>query len=210
MLTLMDISLLAFLLITAFAILKTRNLLLVVILGGIFSFLMASLFLVMDAVDVALTETAIGAGVSTMLFLAALRLVGTREKVHSHSPVLPIMVVVVCAVLLFWGVSDLPNFGDPNGVIHTHLVPRFLEDSVKEVGPIPNFVTSILASYRGYDTLGEVLVIFAAGAGVMAIVGGKRDRSTETEPKYVDHEQMRAETEAENKAKGQTDKGAEA
>ena len=39
-----------------------------------------------------------------------------------------------------------------------------------EIG-LPNVVTSVLASYRGYDTLGETYVIFTAAAGVLAILG---------------------------------------
>ena len=37
-------------------------------------------------------------------------------------------------------------------------------------------VTSVLASYRGYDTLGEVVVIFTAGVGVLVILGRGRRR----------------------------------
>ena len=36
---------------------------------------------------------------------------------------------------------------------------------------MPNVVTAVLASYRGYDTLGEVTVIFTAGVGVLALLG---------------------------------------
>jgi len=34
----------------------------------------------------------------------------------------------------------------------------------------PNFVTAILADYRGYDTLGEVTVIYCAGIIVFLIL----------------------------------------
>jgi multicomponent Na+:H+ antiporter subunit B len=36
---------------------------------------------------------------------------------------------------------------------------------------VPNLVTAVLASYRGFDTLGEVTVIFTAGVGVMLLLG---------------------------------------
>ena len=35
---------------------------------------------------------------------------------------------------------------------------------------VPNIVTSVLASYRGYDTLGETVVIFTAGIGVLLLL----------------------------------------
>ena len=53
--------------------------------------------------------------------------------------------------------------------------PRYIQDSPKETG-LPNMVTSVLASYRGYDTLGEVVVIFTAGIGVLIILGRGRRR----------------------------------
>ena len=54
--------------------------------------------------------------------------------------------------------------------IHQHVAPRYINDSPHETG-IPNIVTSVLASYRAYDTLGEVAVIFTAGVGVMVLLG---------------------------------------
>ena len=44
---------------------------------------------------------------------------------------------------------------------------------VYETG-VPNIVTAVLASYRGFDTLGEAFVIFTAGVGVMILVGRGR------------------------------------
>ena len=59
--------------------------------------------------------------------------------------------------------------------MHQHVVPRYIWESLGEVG-IPNVVTSVLASYRGYDTLGEVTVIFTAAIGVMGLLGRRRRR----------------------------------
>jgi len=55
-------------------------------------------------------------------------------------------------------------------------VPRYLNEALKETG-VPNVVTAVLASYRGYDTLGETTVIFTAGAGVIALLRRARRRS---------------------------------
>ena len=52
---------------------------------------------------------------------------------------------------------------------HTAMWHRF----TKTTG-IPNVVTSVLASYRGYDTLGEVTVIFTAGIAVLLLLGNWR------------------------------------
>ena len=57
--------------------------------------------------------------------------------------------------------------------MHHHVVPRYLNDVIAETG-VPNVVTAILASYRGYDTLGETTVIFTAGIGVLLLLKGRR------------------------------------
>jgi multicomponent Na+:H+ antiporter subunit B len=78
--------------------------------------------------------------------------------------------VLITGAALVYGTRDMPHFGDPHAPAHQHVSPRYVHDSVAEIG-IPNMVTSVLASYRGLDTMGEVLVIFAAGVGVLLILG---------------------------------------
>lgn len=145
----------------------------VVMLSGIYSLHSAIILLALDAVDVAFTEAAVGAGISTVLLLATLGLVGSKEREKTPHTLLPILVVVGTGAALIYATLDMPRFGDPNAPIHRHVAPRYIEESPKEVG-IPNMVTSVLASYRGYDTLGEVTVIFTAGVGVMMLLAGRR------------------------------------
>ena len=170
-----NVTLLAFLAITAVAIVRMTNLFAIIMLYGIFSFLSAGLFIVMDAVDVAFTEAAVGAGISTVLMLTTLALTkGQKEKQPTvHRPWLPLMVVIVTGSALVYGTWDIPPFGDPNAPAQTHVAPGYLERSIPETG-IQNVVTSVLASYRGFDTLGEVTVVFTAGIAVMLLIGGRR------------------------------------
>ncbi|MCB1875349.1 MAG: DUF4040 domain-containing protein [Chromatiales bacterium] len=169
--------LLTFLAATAIAVVRHRNLFAVVMLAGIYSLLSAGLFVTLDAVDVAFTEAAVGAGISTVLFLATLALTGPREAVPVRKPYLPMVVVSITGAALIWGTLDMPRFADPQAPIHQHVAPRYIETSPTEIG-IPNMVTSVLASYRGYDTFGEVTVIFTAGVGVLALLGIRRKRSS--------------------------------
>jgi multicomponent Na+:H+ antiporter subunit B len=172
-----NVALLALLALTALAAIRLRDLFAVVMMFGIYSTLAASVFVVLDAVDVAFTEAAVGAGVSTILMLATLRLTARREREPSHRPLLPLAVVAVTGAALVYGTLDMHSFGDPEAPIHQHVAPRYLEQSPAEIG-IPNVVTEVLASYRGYDTLGELIVIFTAGIGVLAILGIGRPRRT--------------------------------
>jgi multicomponent Na+:H+ antiporter subunit B len=145
-------------------------------LFGLFSLLSAGLFTVMDAADVAFTEAAVGAGISTILMLVTLSQTAREEQAGARrSPVLPLVVVWVTGAALLYGTQDLPRLGDPDAPIHKHVAPRYLQESDTEIG-IPNVVTSVLASYRGYDTLGETTVIFTAGIGVLALLGLPRRR----------------------------------
>ena len=173
---LVDIALLSFMVVMGLAFIAVRNLFAVVMLSGIFSLTAAVLYLVMDAVDVAFTEAAVGAGIATVLGLATLALIGVpTEKPSSRSYLGPFIVVLLTGSVLINGTLDMPAFGDPNAPIHQHVAPRYLEQSGQEIG-IPNVVTSVLASYRGYDTLGEVTVIFTAAAGVLVLLGRSRRR----------------------------------
>ena len=179
--TFVNIVLMTFMGLTGIAIARQRNLFAVVMLAGIFSFLAATVFVVLDAVDVAFTEAAVGAGISTVLALSTLALVRTEvEKGPRHRPWLPLAVVTVTGIALIIGVSDLPPYGDPGAPAQQHVAQRYLERSGEEIG-IPNVVTSVLASYRGYDTLGETGVIFTAGVAVMILLTGYRRRKTAAE-----------------------------
>jgi len=168
--------LLALMAATAVAAAVRRNLFAVVIFASIYSLLSAAFFVVLDAVDVAFTEAAVGAGLSTVLMLATLALTGDQEDSTHHHRALALIVVVVTGAALIYGTSDMPAYGDPQAPVHQRTVDRYLEDSRTEIG-VPNAVTSVLASYRGYDTLGEVTVIFTAGLGVLLLLGRPRRRA---------------------------------
>ena len=78
-------------------------------------------------------------------------------------------VAVVTGAALVYGTLDMPYYGDPEAPIHQHVAPRYINHSLAETS-VPNMVTAVLASYRGYDTLGEVAVIFTAGIGVLVLL----------------------------------------
>lgn len=160
---------------TAFAIVRLRNLFAVVILSGIFSLLAASLYVLLTAVDVAFTEASVGAGISTLLMLATLAITSEYEKKSQRSTLWPKIIVTITGAVLIYGTLDMPFYGAVDAPANLHLIQRFIEQSGSEIG-VPNIVTSILASYRGYDTLGETVVIFTAAIGVLVLLGRGRNR----------------------------------
>lgn len=161
------------------AIIGQRNLFAVVVLSGIYSFLMATVLVALDAVDVAMTEAAVGAGISTVLFLGALHLTRGDETRPLRRSWTALLVAFGVGGALVYGALDLPAFSDPAAPIHTHVVPRYLEQGEKETG-VPNVVTAVLASYRGFDTLGETTVVFTAGIGVIALLRRRRKNREES------------------------------
>ena len=158
---------------TTLGIIRLRNLFSVVILSTIYSFLMATLLLIFDAVDVALTEASVGAGISTVLMLTVLYYTKVNEEKPKFKSILPLTICLTIGGLLIYGTYGLPPFGASGTPIHTHISVQYLERSMSETG-VPNVVTSVLASYRGFDTLGEVIVVFTAAIGVLSIL--KRDK----------------------------------
>jgi multicomponent Na+:H+ antiporter subunit B len=178
MTVLFGVFLLILLVITAVAVVKTRNLVVAVMLLGIFSLLLAVNFFLLDAADVALTEAAVGAGISTVLFLGALALTSDRERQRERVSRRWISLgVVACATLvLVYATFDKPRFGDPEAPVLKHLGPWYIDETPEQVD-IPNVVTAVLGTYRGYDTLGEVFVVFTAGIGVLFLMSAPRPRS---------------------------------
>jgi multicomponent Na+:H+ antiporter subunit B len=178
------IEVLLYLLLLALAVVVTRlrDLFAAAMLFGIFSLLSAGLFMLMDAVDVAFTEASVGAGISTILLLATLTLTDTKED---QGPVrlLPFVVVVLTGAALLYGTMDMPAYGDISAPVHNDLTQEFIHGT--EAVHIPNVVTVVLASYRGYDTFGETTVIFTAAVGVMLLLGGT-ERRKPTRPAGLD------------------------
>lgn len=175
---LLNVFVLVLLAMTALAIARLRELFPVAMLTGLYSLLSASLFTLLDAVDVALTEAAVGAGVITVLFLATFGLTRAREKpVPASRAVIGFVVTGLTGAALLYASLDMPHFGAADTPVQAHpLRERYLHTMQEEID-IPNAVTAVLGSYRGYDTLGEVTVVLTAGMGVLMLLGATRRRN---------------------------------
>lgn len=173
-----NVALFAILTATALAIARLRALYEATMLAALFSLVTACLLILLDAVDVAFTEAAVGVGISTVLFLGVLALTRSREAVTPARRVLPAaLVVLFVGGVLVYASQDLPEFGAADNPVHRNPITQtYLERSQEDIG-IPNTVTSVLASYRGFDTLGELVVVFTAWAGIAMVLGGMRRHS---------------------------------
>ena len=175
---LINVVLLGLLFVVGIAIARMRSLFAIVMLSGIYSLISATWFVALDAVDVAFTEAAVGAGISTALMLGAMLLTSRTAKPETRSRVIaPLFAVIATGAMLVYATIDLPAFGDPNSPANTYVGTDYLTRTPDDIG-VPNIVTAVLASYRGFDTLGETGVVFAAALAVILLLGfGERSLS---------------------------------
>ena len=170
---LVNTGLLLILLAVTLTIVGMRNLFGVVVLGTIYSFVMATIMVALDAPDVAMTEAAVGAGISTVVLLGTLYLTKTEEYPVRRHLWAPLLVAAATAAALIYGTLDLPLFGSGESAPHAHVAPYYISQTPEDID-IPNVVTAVLSSYRSFDTLGEVTVVFIGGLGVMMLLSGRR------------------------------------
>ena len=170
----LEACLLGLVLATAVAVVRIRNLFAASILMGIYSLLMALCWTNMNAYDVAFTEAAVGAGISTILVIGALIMVGGSKERERAGPNWPsLLTVVAVGGVMIYGTLDLPRIGDPQAPIHQGVANYYVERAYPD-SHVPNMVTVVLASYRGYDTMFETAVIFTAGMGMILLLRRRR------------------------------------
>jgi multicomponent Na+:H+ antiporter subunit B len=182
-----DLFVLTLIVICGFATIMVKDLLSAAIIFGAYSFLMCLLWTEMGAVDVAFTEASVGAGVSTILFIATAfqttRKVKSRKKGRIFAKIVGLTAAVIMGLILLAAQNNFPGFADPSSPASLHLSPYFITKTLIDTA-VPNMVTSVLADYRGFDTMFETAVIFTAGLAVIAILRRVRlaDRCDLPEP----------------------------
>jgi multicomponent Na+:H+ antiporter subunit B len=166
-------ALLVLLVLLAVVAVRAADLLIAVIALGAYGFTMALTWAALGAADVAFTEAVVGAGATTVFFLAALLRTSRRRSAVPRVRWLPLGVTVVVGAAILAVGAALPRWGDPEAPAAVHVSPRYLTRAVAET-KTPNVVTAVLADYRSYDTLVETVVILTAGLGCWALLA-RRD-----------------------------------
>jgi multicomponent Na+:H+ antiporter subunit B len=206
---LVDVILLTLVAVTGIAVIQVRSLFSATMLAGLYSLLMALVWTNMHALDVAFTEAAVGAGISTVLLLGAVAHAGRLSMGDARRHGSALFICLLTGGALVYGTLDMPHFGDPDAPIHQLRVPKLQSQTVGKdpskppmegqaqhaeegeheeheesgghahpdddfKGHVPNTVTSLLAAYRGYDTMFETAVIFTAGASLVLLLRVRR------------------------------------
>jgi multicomponent Na+:H+ antiporter subunit B len=168
------VALLVFVVAVAALTAVVRDVLTAVVVFAAYSLGLAILWVVFRAPDVGLTEAAVGAGVTTSLFILTIsrtvRPTSDRVVVRRRS-IKPLSVVVTAGVVvgLLLTVPALPAVGAQDTPAFGPVTEYYLTDAGER--GIDNAVTAVLVVYRGFDTFGEVVVVFAAAVAALAVLG---------------------------------------
>lgn len=168
------VVILVFVLAAATTAALARDVLVATVAFGAYSLGLAILWVVYRAPDVGLTEAAVGAGVTTSLFLAAVARTapptGGRSFDLRRDPRAVLAVAAVVGALALT-VPALPAVGDPSApAFDGDAVAAYYLDDAADVG-VDNVVTAVLVVYRGFDTFGEIAVVVTAAVAVLAVLG---------------------------------------
>ncbi|MFL1781257.1 putative monovalent cation/H+ antiporter subunit B [Candidatus Hepatincolaceae symbiont of Richtersius coronifer] len=187
----MDIILLLFL--TLLGILtiylsKVKDLVIAVLITSLISLFCAVIYVFVGALDVAFTEIAVGAGVSTVLFLITLKITksyditgiqaSTKYQNTKFTKFAYFIVLGGLAAIFFYSLIYIPPFGAPTNPAHNENYVTYIQESYNTY-KVQNIITMILGSFRGYDTLGETTVVLIAAIGVYLILKSSRERKSE-------------------------------
>lgn len=85
--------------------------------------------------------------------------------------------------VMLYASLHLPELGDPNAPMHRELSAAgtpvagsyYIRHAYGDADT-DNIVTVVLADYRGFDTLGETIVVFAAGVACFLLLGKGRGK----------------------------------
>ena len=167
-----EVGLLVFVVSCAFATAFLRDVLGSIIAFSAYSLGIAIVWVFLRAPDVGLTEAAVGAGVMTVLFLLTIAKTTrptderTIERVDYRAAAVAIALVAVLSTTLV----ALPPVGAADSAVVTDDVTRYYLENAYEVTEVQNAVTAVLAAYRGFDTLGEAAVVYAAGVSLLVVL----------------------------------------
>lgn len=165
-----DLLLFALLIASAVVAIRVRQLVATVAVLSIYSLLAALLFANMGAVDVAFVEAVLGSALSGVLMLITVLVtenVQTKRSRKAEWVAIPSVLAMVG--LMLWASADLPDRGIPNSPAAQGVAADYVENSLADTDT-PNVVTSILADYRSFDTLGEATVVFTAALAVALVL----------------------------------------
>jgi multisubunit Na+/H+ antiporter MnhB subunit len=173
---------LVFIILGAIYALYARDLLSALISCGIVGYGLVICFLLLQAPDLAIVQIVVET--ITLIIMIAVVLDSSRKELkenkvsgtkllHFHKwYTVNVILVIVCLLVLLYFFKEVTSTLDPLGKHSTRMSTAYIEDAAEKTGSA-NLVTSVLFDFRGYDTLGEVTILFATVVGVLTILRAK-------------------------------------
>jgi len=186
----LDAILLILLVVMAIAISTTRHLTSAIVIFAAYSVVKSVIWILLTAPDLAITEAAVSAGITGVLFFIVLKqILVVRDEHREHDEyriqkkpavdkgtsfrhfynTMSVIIGVALTGVLLYTVAALPPFGDPSNPTNNEVPRKFIEDGIHDTGAL-NVVASMLFSYRAFDTLGEAAVLIAAVGAVLILL----------------------------------------
>jgi len=168
--------LLLMLIVLAVIVVELKDLLYATIIAGFYSVIIAVLYFMLQAPDIALTQVVVGVGLQTAILIITISKT-LRVEEASNRGSYPSKIVTLTFIALLLIVSalavtyDFPAFGEPVQRVGQY----YVENVLRDIGAW-NAVGAIVWDYRGYDTLGETLVLFTAVIIVLAVLRHGREK----------------------------------
>lgn len=183
-----ELLLMAILIITAIAVAFTKRNLTAIIIFTTYSLVMSILWILIKSPDLAITEAAVGTGITSLLFYITLRDVGelvstTKVKKRKKSKktesnlaynFFSILFTLGIVSILLYTINFLPEQGGFNVPALNEVFDRYVSSGVEETGAI-NIVAAVILDYRAFDTFGEATMLFTATMGVVSLLRKKKD-----------------------------------
>lgn len=170
--SILEILLLVFALLSALGAALLKDTLASVMAFATYSLGISIIWVLLQAPDVALTEAAVGAGVMTLLFLITLAntVRPSEDQVFERVQLRTVLAVGAFVLVLAATVPALPAVGAADSPVGSgEVTQHYLDNAYDETG-VHNAVTAVLAAYRGFDTLGEAVVVFVAGVAALSVL----------------------------------------
>jgi len=169
---------LVFMILGAIIALEARDLLSSIISIGSVGFILSACFLFLKAPDIAIVQIVVEILTLVILIRATIsRDICFYEEAGGFFPfAVNLVLVFIFAIFVLRVAQVLPAFGITNV---SRVGSYYLANALKQTG-ISNAVTAVILDYRGYDTLGEVTVLFTAVLGAVAVLRRKAKSDMET------------------------------
>ncbi|QLH84336.1 DUF4040 domain-containing protein [Halosimplex pelagicum] len=168
----LEVGLVVFVLACAVATAVLRDVLGSIIAFGAYSLGIAVIWVFLRAPDVGLTEAAVGAGIMTILLLLTIAKTvrPVDEEVLESVDLSALAVSVALVAVLSTTLVALPAVGSADSAVASDNVTDYYLDNAYAETEVKNAVTAVLAAYRGFDTLGEAVVVYSAGIGLLVVL----------------------------------------